>query len=85
MKHGGFVSQHEQPTLRWGWYIIPCCRRKLILDSVVNVVTDIMILCLPIRFVMRLQMKMTRKLQVLGAFGLGGMCVNHVHASWVSD
>ena len=40
---------------------------------VMNVVTDIMILCLPIRFVVRLQMKTARKLQVLGAFGLGGM------------
>ena len=41
--------------------------------SVMNVVTDIMILCLPIRFVLRLQMKTTRKVQVLSAFGLGGM------------
>ena len=42
-------------------------------DSVMNVVTDVMILCLPIRFVVRLQMKTTRKIQVLSAFGLGGM------------
>ena len=40
---------------------------------VMNVVTDIMILCLPIRFVLRLQMKTIRKVQVLSAFGLGGM------------
>lgn len=38
-----------------------------------NVVTDIMILCLPIKFVIRLQMKTVKKLQVLVAFGLGGM------------
>jgi hypothetical protein len=45
----------------------------LIPHSVMNVITDLMILCLPIRFVVRLQMKTARKLQVLGAFGLGGM------------
>lgn len=45
----------------------------LISHSVMNVITDVMILCLPIRFVVRLQMKTARKLQVLGAFGLGGM------------
>ena len=38
-----------------------------------NVVTDILILCLPVKPVLRLQMKTARKLQVLGAFGLGGM------------
>ena len=40
---------------------------------VMNVVTDVMILCLPVRFVVRLQIKTARKLQVLGAFGLGGL------------
>ena len=38
-----------------------------------NVITDTMILCLPIKFVLRLQMNTGRKLQVLAAFGLGGM------------
>ncbi|KAL8784421.1 MAG: hypothetical protein Q9195_009049 [Heterodermia aff. obscurata] len=38
-----------------------------------NVITDILILCLPIRFVVRLQMKRARKLQVFVAFGLGGI------------
>jgi len=33
--------------------------------AVMNVITDIMILCLPIRFVARLQMKPARKVQVL--------------------
>lgn len=41
--------------------------------SVMNVITDVMILCLPIKYVVRLQMETARKLQVLGAFGLGGM------------
>ena len=45
----------------------------LIHNSVMNVVTDIMILCLPVRFVLRLQMRTARKVQVLTAFGLGGM------------
>jgi len=38
-----------------------------------NVFTDLMILSLPVRFVVRLQMKTARKLQVLGAFALGGL------------
>ena len=42
-------------------------------NSVMNVITDLLILCLPIRFVVRLQMKRARKLQVFIAFGLGGM------------
>lgn len=33
--------------------------------AVMNVITDIMILCLPIKFVARLQMKPARKVQVL--------------------
>ena len=38
-----------------------------------NVITDIMILTLPIKYVLMLQMKPARKAQVLGAFALGGM------------
>ena len=41
--------------------------------SVMNVVTDIMILSLPIKYVVRLQMKRAKKIQVLTAFALGGM------------
>ncbi|KAL8836137.1 MAG: hypothetical protein Q9170_003030, partial [Blastenia crenularia] len=39
---------------------------------VMNVVTDVMILVLPIKLVLGLQLETTRKLQVLGAFLLGG-------------
>ena len=42
-------------------------------NSALNVFTDLLILCLPIKFVARLQMERARKLQVFGAFGLGGM------------
>ena len=52
---------------------LPVGEILLKVNSVMNVVTDIMILCLPVKFVLRLQMKTTRKLQVLGAFDLGGM------------
>lgn len=45
----------------------------LIFHSVMNVITDVMTLCLPIGFVVRLQTKTARKLQVLGALILGGM------------
>lgn len=41
--------------------------------AIINVVTDFMILSLPIRSVIRLQMKWARKIQVFMAFGLGGI------------
>ena len=43
--------------------------------SIMNIVTDIMILSLPIKPVLGLHMKSARKLQVLGIFALGGMWV----------
>lgn len=40
-----------------------------------NVLTDIFILSLPVKCVWGLQMKTTRKVQVIGLFLLGGVCV----------
>ena len=44
-------------------------------DRVMNIITDILILTLPVKHVLRLHMKRARKPQVLGAFALGGMRV----------
>ncbi|KAL8821484.1 MAG: hypothetical protein Q9191_007297 [Dirinaria sp. TL-2023a] len=41
--------------------------------AIINVITDFMILSLPIRSMIRLQMKCPRKIQVFIAFGLGGI------------
>lgn len=41
--------------------------------AVMNVLTDIFILSLPVKIVWRLQMKTTRKVQVIGLFLLGGV------------
>lgn len=69
----GYACQPNPPMSRWRKCFHLAGKLFLIANSVMNVVTDIMILCLPIRYVVRLQMKRTRKLQVLAAFGLGGM------------
>lgn len=42
-------------------------------DSVTNVVADLLILALPVRFVLSLHLDRTRKYQLLGIFALGGM------------
>ena len=47
----------------------------LISSRVMNVLTDIFILSLPVRCVWGLQMKTTLKVQVIGLFLLGGVCV----------
>lgn len=41
--------------------------------AVINVITDIMILVLPIKYVLGLQLRRDKKIQILIAFGLGGM------------
>lgn len=48
---------------------------SLTYDSIMNVITDVMILCLQIKFVLELQMNRARKIQALIAFDLGGMSV----------
>ena len=40
---------------------------------VVNVITDFLILGLPVKFVVKLQMRTARKVQVCGVFLLGGV------------
>ena len=40
-----------------------------------NLLTDVMIMALPIRFVWKLQMSMATKLALVGIFGLGILCV----------
>ena len=40
-----------------------------------NVLTDVFILSLPVKFVWKLQMKTARKAQVIGLFLLGGVLV----------
>lgn len=40
-----------------------------------NLLTDVMIMALPIRFVWKLQMSLATKLAVVGIFGLGILCV----------
>ena len=72
-KAGGVCVSPRPAYVTLGYVLQPDTSDLLISCSVMNVVTDIMILCLPIRFVARLQMKMARKIQVFGAFGLGGM------------
>ena len=42
-------------------------------DSVTNVIADLLILALPVRFVLALHLDNTRKYQILGIFALGGM------------
>ena len=38
-----------------------------------NVLTDVLILVLPVKFVLKLRMRMARKVQVCGIFLLGGL------------
>lgn len=46
---------------------------SLTCTSAMNVITDILILLLPLRFIWGLQMKTSRKLQIVGLFISGGM------------
>ncbi|OQE04699.1 hypothetical protein PENVUL_c030G01113 [Penicillium vulpinum] len=41
--------------------------------AIVNVITDVLILALPVRPVIQLQMETKRKVQVMGIFFLGGI------------
>ena len=50
-------------------------RPQVIAAAVQNVVTDIIILCLPIPIVWKLQMATERKLQLVGLFALGSLWV----------
>lgn len=46
---------------------------ELVASSVLNVVTDVFILVLPLPILWRLQISMERKLQLIGIFSLGGL------------
>lgn len=60
----------------WDPKITPKCVNldvELIILSSINVITDFAILCLPMPLIWRLQTSRVRKLQVSGAFLLGGL------------
>lgn len=56
-------------------YVGESCNKIADGDSVVNVVTDFVILALPLYFVIPLQMTLVRKIQVCGIFLTGGVYV----------